>query len=221
MKRIKCTPKSIPAIDEVLKAVNGRAKEFIISNAAFVASLGPRAEKYLTTHHVPHSDRTGATAKYNPAGPSSSYKYAAVSTAITLSRQAGRWYVTDIKKIEIWPNGGEHFTVQISDKAADNLARRAMLAFGREMSPTQRELRDARYNAESEIKGLQGDVEYLRRKLEQKIPMSEGGVREVRVREESALEERARIESKRSVQDAIVAKLERGEKLTPDEFAAI
>lgn len=43
-----------------------------------------------------------------------------------------------------------------------------------------------------------------------------------RRRAEVALrEEGKRIEEKRAIQDAIVSKLERGEKLTPEEFAAI
>lgn len=140
MKRIECTTDNIAAIDEALRAVNGRATAFAVTDAELVAKFGMLAESRLEEMHVVVSDRNGATATYNPAGPSAnSYKYAAASTLITLSRQAGKWYITNIEKSRVWPRQPERFNVRITDKAADNLEKRVMAAFGREMSPAHKD----------------------------------------------------------------------------------
>lgn len=167
MKRIECVTDNIPAIEAALKAVNGRAEAFAVTDAAFVASLGKKAERYLIDHCVVESDRTGATAVYNPAGPSArSYGYSASSTKITLSRQAGKWYIADIVKEPVWPREPARFAVKITDKAADNLATRMMKAFGRERSPEDEQMRKQIWESSREIKQLKHDVKYLRGKYE-------------------------------------------------------
>ena len=49
----------------------------------------------------------------------------------TLARGAGVWYLTGVERSEVYPKNPERFAVSISDRAADNLVKRTLKAFGR------------------------------------------------------------------------------------------
>ncbi len=126
-------------IQNELEQVNGRASSFTITSADTVVSVAKRAESYMSEHHVPASDRGGATVIYRPKGPSANnYRFAAASTQVTLRRKSGSksvWYLDNVKRVEVYPRNPEKFGVTISDAATRSLVKRVLAAFGRTEVP--------------------------------------------------------------------------------------
>jgi hypothetical protein len=128
------------AIQAALDAVNGKAEAFTVCCANRVYELSLRAEDYLEDNNVSESDRAGATVTYRPAGPqAAAYKNAAISTTVTLSRTASGWYLTDVKRTPTYPRAAQRFLVTITDRAAANLLKRTLKAFGREPQGSQQQ----------------------------------------------------------------------------------
>jgi hypothetical protein len=128
------TASAAAAIQSALDEVNGKAEAFTVHYASDVYHLALRAERHLKDHAVPESDRAGATVTYRPAGPyANAYKSSPISTMVTLTRASGGfWYLTDVKRTQVYPRNAERFLVTITNRAAEALMRRTLKAFGRE-----------------------------------------------------------------------------------------
>src|SRR5207302_5935016 len=87
---------------------------------------------YLSDRNVPGSDRPGTTVTFRPAGPEAkAYLSAAITTTVTLSRTETGWYVTGVERSHALPRTAERLHVAITDRAASNLIKRTLAAFGR------------------------------------------------------------------------------------------
>jgi hypothetical protein len=51
---------------------------------------------------------------------------------VTLSRTRSGWYLNNVKRDKVYPRSAQRFLVTITDRAAENLVRRTLKAFGRE-----------------------------------------------------------------------------------------
>jgi hypothetical protein len=125
-------------IQAALDAVNGKATAFTVRYANDIYHLVLRAENHLNDNIVPVTDWAGATVTFRPAGPAAAaYDNAAISTTITVSRTATGWYLTDVQRDKVYPRSAQRFVVTITDRAAANLVRRTLKAFGRVQSSQQ------------------------------------------------------------------------------------
>ena len=114
------------AINAALDKVNGKAVAHTINTYAGVALIADRAEDLLDERGVTQKGRVGTTVIYTPSGPSaSSYKYAAVSTTITLKRVADGWRLIDATRTSVWPKSAETFCIIVGSKAAEDINRAA------------------------------------------------------------------------------------------------
>jgi hypothetical protein len=123
-------------IQAALDEVNGSATAFTVHYANDVYARSRRAEGYLIDNNIPESERAGATVTFHPAGPDArAYKNAAIATDVTPTRTGSGWYLTDVRRAQVWPRNPERFYVSITDRACDALIRRTLKAFGREPKP--------------------------------------------------------------------------------------
>ena len=131
MKPIKIVKENGAMITEALKAVNGKAESFTVTGAWKVFSLAEEAEKKLEQSGVTKKKRGGSVVIFRPVGPTArAYKYTAKSTRITITRKAnGNWYLTSIEETHVYPLQGEFHTIQISQKAKDEIIRHALDGF--------------------------------------------------------------------------------------------
>ena len=114
------------AINAALDKVNGKAVAHTINTYAGVAIIADRAEELLDSRGVTQKSRVGTTVIYTPSGPSaSSYKYAAVSTTITLKRVADGWRLIDASRSSVWPKSAETFCLVVGSRAAEDINRAA------------------------------------------------------------------------------------------------
>ncbi len=114
------------AINAALDKVNGKAVSHTINTYAGVAMIADRAEELLDARGVTKKGRVGTTVIHTPSGPSaSSYKYAAVSTAIYLKRVADGWRLTGVERSSVWPKSSETFSLTVSAGAAADIYRAA------------------------------------------------------------------------------------------------
>lgn len=140
-KTLTLTTEARAEVTEALRAVNGNATAFTLSTAGEVQSVLMDLVNYLDTNIVPPSDWAGVKATYRPGGPSANaYKRSAISTKITITRSGGAWYLTDVTRVDVWPRNPERLTVSISDRAARNLVRRSLKAFGRTELPSDQQV---------------------------------------------------------------------------------
>ena len=128
MKAIKITKANQDRIEAELRAVNGRATSFTVRELHELGLVEQRAEDRLTA--LPKKDWVGVQAIYEPAGPSAkSYKYAALSTRVTIERRKSGWFLTDVKKAEVRPQEREMLALNITQAQADKIAAKALAGF--------------------------------------------------------------------------------------------
>ena len=128
----------VGAIQEALDAVNGNATAFTVAIASEVYDIVLGSINHLNDNCVPQSDWTGAKAVYRPAGPSANaYKNSAISTEITLTFTGGAWALTGVERVAVYPRNPERLRVTITDRAARNLIKRSLAAFGRSGLPVE------------------------------------------------------------------------------------
>ena len=125
--KIKIT--NIPKVEEALSAVNGKARSFTVQ-AADIHALSIAAEAKMARGGLTQKARVGAVLTHRPAGPSAnSYKYAAISTKIELTKTTGGWWLTGVERASVWPKESAQSVVSVSQTVADTIALNSLDGF--------------------------------------------------------------------------------------------
>ena len=108
MKNIKFDIKNTAKINALLGEVNGRASDHTYLD--FV-DFKTDAERFiLKIETLLGGKKHCVGAKFSiESGDSvpNAYKYTRIGTRISLERRASGWFVTDIKRVDIWAQGGK------------------------------------------------------------------------------------------------------------------
>ena len=116
-------------IDEALRAVNGKARSFTVQ-AADIHALSIAAEAKMARGGLTQKARVGAVLTHRPAGPSAnSYRYAAISTKIELTKTTGGWWLTGVERASVWPKESAQSVVSVSQTVADTIALNSLDGF--------------------------------------------------------------------------------------------
>ena len=125
--KIKIT--NIVKIEEALRAVNGKARSFTIQ-ADDIHGIVIAAEAKMARGGLTKKAQVGAVLTHRPAGPSAnSYKYAAISTRVELTKTTGGWWLTDVKRASVWPKESAQSIVSVSQTVADTIALNSLDGF--------------------------------------------------------------------------------------------
>jgi hypothetical protein len=119
MKKIKITEANAPAIKAALDAINGKATAFTVHTFDLVDSVARLVGQEFNDADVPLNDRAGAMVTYQRSGPQAkSYKYASVSTLITIQVGADgkTCYLTDVQRSKVYPDQNERFDLRMTAK---------------------------------------------------------------------------------------------------------
>ena len=94
---IKITKENESAIDQVLKAVNGKASSHTYTRFSELWCVANEAEEQLSEFNIPKALRKGAryVSQSGEILPSA-YKYAATTTTVTIERKSGGWYLSHV-----------------------------------------------------------------------------------------------------------------------------
>jgi hypothetical protein len=132
MKQMKISIDDTDKIEEALRAVNGTATKFTVTDAADVISLAVHADNILACAGIRDTDANGTIATYRPAGPwANAYKNSGISTLVAIKKSGGSWYLTDVKRVDVYPRNPERYTVIATPKAAVAAATRMLKSIGR------------------------------------------------------------------------------------------
>ena len=119
LKPIKVIEKNRAAIETMLSTVNGRAISFAIINVDEVEEFAAKAECQLEQILV-KKDRVGATALVTGRGPSAnSYRYPVATTELSLIRRATGWFLSEVKKVHVYPKTPERVSLRITPKQCE------------------------------------------------------------------------------------------------------
>jgi hypothetical protein len=97
------------------------------------------AESRLADLFLPSVRRTGAVFVSTSGGAvAKKYKYSRNATEVTLHRRAGGWYLHDLAKVQIYPDGGaKACKLKITKSQADEVERRFKAGYSVISSPTE------------------------------------------------------------------------------------
>ena len=94
---------NIAAIQAVLDAENGRAREHTISDAAFIVRLAQKFEAQAERLIGAPSRLRGAEAVYTSGGTvCNAYKYSRYVNELVLKRRKDHWHLVQLKRIVVW-----------------------------------------------------------------------------------------------------------------------
>ncbi|MHA7870562.1 MAG: hypothetical protein ACX93U_24100 [Salipiger thiooxidans] len=110
---MKINLKNDAKVEEQLKKVNGRAKQYTITTAEQVREIVKLADEKLAGV-LPKSAWQGAEATCSASGPSNSYKYSAKSTRVVLQRGSSAWFVVKVEERMINPGSRRSCHVQLT-----------------------------------------------------------------------------------------------------------
>ena len=114
-------------VEAALASVNGRAESFALTNYGDVRAVVRKAEERLNNLGVSKKNQLGAEVTFVPCGPTSnSYKYAAITTRITLIRTSGGWFLTSVARDEVYPNSDERLRIALSRDGCEQIVAVAM-----------------------------------------------------------------------------------------------
>ena len=99
------------AVEAAIEKIMGRARSFMPTYEDLVSAV-ERAEQQMQTAGVPRSKRNGALVIWKPRGPSKSYRYSSKSVSCSLSRRGGKWYLSGLELVRIYPAEKEGFFLQ-------------------------------------------------------------------------------------------------------------
>ncbi|HEX7883582.1 MAG TPA: hypothetical protein VF499_12690 [Afipia sp.] len=137
---MRLTDAARAAVQAALDEVNGKATSFTVCSANKIYDLSLRAESYLMERLVLENDRVGATLTFRPKGPyANAYKSAAISTIVKLTRTGSGWILTGVERSRVYPCNPARFDVTITNRAANNLIRRTLKAFGRALQQAEQQ----------------------------------------------------------------------------------
>ena len=131
-ERVYATPEFWDAghpqrVEAALSSVNGRAQSFAVTTYGDVRAVVRKAEERLDSLGVSKKNQIGAEVTFTPCGPTSnSYKYAAITTRITLSRTSGGWFLTSASRDEVYPNSNERLRIALSRDGCEQIVAVAM-----------------------------------------------------------------------------------------------
>ena len=114
-------------VEAALLSVNGRARTFTLTTYGDVRAIVRKVEERLDSLGVSKKNQLGAEVTFVPCGPTSnSYKYAAITTRITLIRTSGGWFLTDVARDEVYPNSDERLQIALSRDGCEQIVAVAM-----------------------------------------------------------------------------------------------
>jgi len=114
-------------VEEALALVNGRAESFALTTYGDVRAVVRKAEERLNNLGVSKKNQIGAEVSFTPCGPTSnSYKYAAITTRITLGRTSGGWFLIGVARDEVYPNANERLRIALSREGCEQIVAVAM-----------------------------------------------------------------------------------------------
>ncbi len=124
------TEANVAAVNAALAAVNGKAESFTLTSWWAVSEVAKEAEERLRVAGVPKAARKGVVVIHQPAGPSArSYKYAARSTRVTITRGSSDWYLTDVQAVVVRPSSRAYTATKISPEQRAIIIDRALEEF--------------------------------------------------------------------------------------------
>lgn len=127
--RIKVADDNLTEIWDVLDETNGNAKKHV-ALPGDVFAVATKAEESLSSRGLTARERVGAQVVWHGAGASAlAYRYKMVRTRITLTRGTKDWFLTDVKRVGVYPKQGEHYRISISPAQRDRIVAAALLTF--------------------------------------------------------------------------------------------
>lgn len=126
---IKVTDDNLSKVWDALDRANGKAKAHV-ALPGDVLALATKAEGSLSSRGLPVRARVGAQVVWHGGGASAlAYRYKMARTRITLTRGAKDWFLTDVKRVGVYPKQGEHFRISISPAQRDRIVAMALRTF--------------------------------------------------------------------------------------------
>ena len=134
-KPIRITAENSAAIESALHVVNGTARQYAFTDYAEIAEIAAEAEKEVVAL-VGKTYASGAIfSKTSGKAVCNAYDRKSrtrVATTVKLDRRPSGWFLTNVKKTEIWQQGGGSglltLTQAQSDRAIDIFRRRFSVA---------------------------------------------------------------------------------------------
>lgn len=127
--RIKVTDDNLTKLWDALDEANGSAKRHV-ALPGDVFALETKAEECLSSRGLPARERVGAQVVWHGGGASTlAYRYKMARTRITLTRGAKDWFLTDVKRVGVYPKQGEHYRISISSAQRDRIVAMPLRTF--------------------------------------------------------------------------------------------
>lgn len=127
--KIKVTDDNLTKLWDALDQANGNAKKHVALPGDIFA-VATKAEESLSSSGLPIRERAGAQVVWHGAGaPVLAYRYKMARTQITLTRGAKHWFLTDVKRVGVYPKQGEHYRISISSAQRERMVTAALRTF--------------------------------------------------------------------------------------------
>ncbi len=127
--RIKVTDANHERLKSALDSANGKAQKHTASLADILA-LANRAERSLMAAGIPGRGRAGAEVIWHAAGPAAkAYGYKMTRTCVALTRGTCDWFLTEVKRVGVYPQQRERYRISISTVQRDRIVATALRSF--------------------------------------------------------------------------------------------
>ena len=127
--RIKVTDANHERLKAALNGANGKAQKHTASPDDILV-LANRAERSLMAAGIPGHARAGAEVIWHAAGPAAkAYGYKMTRTYVALSRGRRDWFLTEVKRIGVYPQQSERYRIGISTAQRDRIVATALRTF--------------------------------------------------------------------------------------------
>ncbi len=125
MKPIKISPENGDAIEDALKAANGRATTHTWTRYSDIGALAITAERDLEGYLIPKAMRSGATCTKSSGGYlANAYNNTAIQTTAVIERRSSAWYLTEVYQTALYPKTNNRAQLSITQEQADYAAKR-------------------------------------------------------------------------------------------------
>ena len=106
--KIKICTENGSKIYAAIVAINGKPLAHT-ADYADIEDLAMAIQNQLTDLSIAKKDQTGATASGMSGGSvPSAYKYSRIVNSYQIERGAADWFLTDVKRVEIWGNASKN-----------------------------------------------------------------------------------------------------------------
>lgn len=127
--RIKVTDANEMRLKAALNGANGKAQKYTASPVDILA-LANRAERSLVAAGIPGHARAGAEVIWHAAGPvAKAYGYKMTRTYVALTRGTRDWFLTEVKRVGLYPQQSERYRISISTVQRDRIVATALRIF--------------------------------------------------------------------------------------------